>query len=63
MRLFVKRFGIGENSLEKDNFFILNGAYLKANDQRAIYEICRYNSPRITVIEAANILGASSKNN
>ena len=63
LRLFVKRLGIGENSLEKDIFFILNGAYLKANDQRAIYEICRYNIPSITVIKAANILGASSKNN
>ena len=61
LRLFVKKIGIGENSLEKDIFFIFNGAYLKANDQRAIYEICRYNIPSITVIEAANILGATSK--
>ena len=61
LHLFVKKIGIGENSLEKDIFFIFNGTYLKANDQRAIYEICRYNIPSIIVIEAANILGATSK--
>jgi hypothetical protein len=58
LRLFVKKLGIGENSLENDIFFIFDATYVKPDDQRAIYELTQSNIPTITVIDSGNVLGA-----
>ena len=58
LRLFVKKLGIGENTLEKDIFFIFDATYIEPNDQRAIYEFTQSNIPTITVIDSGNVLGA-----
>ena len=44
-RLFVRKVGIGENTLGKDIFFIFDATYLKIDDKRAIYEITKHNNP------------------
>ena len=56
LRLFTRKLGIRENTLEKDIVFLYNANRLKVDDQRALYEVFKGNSPKIVVFDLLNIL-------
>ena len=58
LRLFVKKIGIGENTLGTDIFFIFDAAYLQINDKRKIGDLCKMDNITITVIDSGNVIGA-----
>jgi hypothetical protein len=55
-RLFIRKLGIRENALENNIFFLYDAKRLEVDDQRAIYEIFKDNSPKILVFDRSNIL-------
>jgi hypothetical protein len=58
LKLYTKKIGIGENTIENEIFFIFDATYLHKDDQRAINELCQGQNVTITVIDSGNLLGA-----
>jgi hypothetical protein len=56
LRLFIRKLGIRENALEKDIAFLYDANRLKVDDQRALYELFKDNSPKILVLDQLNNL-------
>ena len=58
LKLYTRKIGIGENTIENEIFFIFDATYLHKDDQRAINELCQGQNVTITVIDSGNLLGA-----
>ena len=58
LKLYTKKIGIGENTIENEIFFIFDATYLHKNDDRAVNELCHGQNVTITVIDSGNVLGA-----
>ncbi len=58
LKLYTRKIGIGENTIENEIFFIFDATYLHKEDQRALNELCQAQNITITVIDQGNLLGA-----
>lgn len=55
---YVKRIGLGPESINNDIYFLYSGQKIKSNENRTIFQMGMLNGAIIIVIEVNNVMGA-----